>query len=265
MENTYTARPYILAETNWKTVRDTPYDLAILPWGATEAHNFHLPYATDNYQNDAIVEAAAKIAWEQDAKVLVLPGVPFGVQTGQLDIKLCMNILPSTQLAILKDICDVLVRSGIQKLVIFNGHGGNDFKTMVRELSFHFPQLFVCALNWFKTENKTGYFTHPDGDHADEMETSVMMHIQPALVTDLSQAGDGFDKKWKFKAMQEGWVSAQREWTAVSNDTGVGNPAEATAEKGRRYLEAVIQKVSDFFVELATTQREEFYKKGEKF
>ncbi|MFA6945259.1 MAG: creatininase family protein [Pedobacter sp.] len=40
-------RPYILAETNWKSVKDSNYDLAILPWGATEAHNYHLPYSTD--------------------------------------------------------------------------------------------------------------------------------------------------------------------------------------------------------------------------
>lgn len=255
----YSARPYLLAETNWQEVQKTNFEVAVLPWGATEAHNYHLPYATDNLQNDAIVEPAARLAWEQGAKVLVLPGIPYGVQTGQMDLKLCMNIMPSTQLAILKDLCDVLVRAGVPKLVIFNGHGGNDFKMMVRELSVHFPQLFVCALNWFKTEPKPGYFTHLDGDHADEMETSVMLHIQPHLVTDLTQAGDGFDKKWKFEAMRKGWVSAQRQWTAVSKDTGVGNPYEATAEKGRRYLEAVIGKVSDFFVELAQTPREEFF------
>ena len=41
-------RPYILAETHWKTVKNTPYEVVVLPWGATEAHNYHLPYATDN-------------------------------------------------------------------------------------------------------------------------------------------------------------------------------------------------------------------------
>jgi creatinine amidohydrolase len=257
---TYAARSYILAETNWKTVQETAYEVAILPWGATEAHNYHLPYATDNYQNDALVEEAARKAWERGAKIVVLPGIPYGVQTGQLDIRLCMNILPSTQLAILKDLCDVLVRAGVPKLVIFNGHGGNDFKTMVRELSFHFPQLFVCALNWFKTENKMGYFDELRGDHADEMETSTMLHLQPQLVTNLSQAGDGYAKPWRFKAMHEGWVSAQRQWTQVSADTGVGNPYKATAEKGKRYLEAVTEKVSDFFFELATTPVGDFYR-----
>ena len=38
------ARPYILGESTWKTVRDTDYEVAVLPWGATEAHNYHLPY-----------------------------------------------------------------------------------------------------------------------------------------------------------------------------------------------------------------------------
>ena len=44
------SRPYILNELTWKTVRDTRYDVAVLPWGATEAHNYHLPYTTDNIQ-----------------------------------------------------------------------------------------------------------------------------------------------------------------------------------------------------------------------
>ena len=47
-------RPYLIAENNWKNLRSGDYELAILPWGATEAHNYHLPYATDNIQLDAI-------------------------------------------------------------------------------------------------------------------------------------------------------------------------------------------------------------------
>ena len=47
-------RPWVIAETNWKHVKATRYEVALLPWGATEAHNYHLPYATDSLQNDAI-------------------------------------------------------------------------------------------------------------------------------------------------------------------------------------------------------------------
>src|SRR5688500_14983254 len=89
-----TARPYILAETTWKTVRETRYEVAVLPWGATEAHNFHLPYATDTIQCDALAAESARVAWEAGARVVVLPTVPFGVQTTQLDIPLCLNMNP---------------------------------------------------------------------------------------------------------------------------------------------------------------------------
>jgi creatinine amidohydrolase len=89
-------RPYILAEITWQTVRQTNYEVVILPWGATEAHNYHLPYATDNIQADYVAAEAARKAWEQGAKVVVLPNVPFGVNTGQLDITLDLNLNPST-------------------------------------------------------------------------------------------------------------------------------------------------------------------------
>ena len=81
-----TARPYILAETNWKAVRQTHYEVAILPWGATEAHNYHLPYNTDVAQCDYVAAESARLAWEQEAGVVALPNIPFGVNTGQMDI-----------------------------------------------------------------------------------------------------------------------------------------------------------------------------------
>ena len=63
-------RSWIIAETNWKHVKATRYEVAMLPWGATEAHNWHLPYATDSLQNDAIAAEAGRIAWEAGAIVL---------------------------------------------------------------------------------------------------------------------------------------------------------------------------------------------------
>lgn len=251
-------KPFLLAETNWKTVKEIQYEVAILPWGATEAHNYHLPYATDNIQADYIAAAAAEIAWEKGAKVIVLPCIPFGINSGQLDINLCMNLNPSTQLAILKDVVDVLQRHNIKKLVILNGHGGNNFKTMIRELSVYYPDVFVCWANWYQAADWHQFFDEP-GDHAGEMETSAILHIRPDLVRPLSEAGDGLARQYKIKALREGWVTAQRQWTKVTADTGVGNPAKATAEKGQRYLEASAQNLADFFVELAETPIGEMY------
>ncbi len=251
-------RPYVLAETNWKTVKEQNYSVAILPWGATEAHNYHLPYATDNYQAEHVAIASAAHAWSQGAKTIVLPVIPFGVNTGQLDVDLCINMNPSTQMAILSDIVDVLSRQQIEKLVIVNSHGGNNFKQMIRELSLHYPDVFVCAVNWWQAGDQHKYFDEP-GDHAGELETSAMMHIKPETVLPLAEAGDGSARAFKITALKEGWVSAQRQWTSVTADTGVGNPAKATKEKGERYLSVVQERIGDFLVELAATPLDDMY------
>ena len=174
-------RPYILAETNWKEVKNTDYELAVLPWGATEAHNYHLPYATDNIEAEHISAEAARIAWEKGAKVIILPNMPFGVNTGQADIKLDVNLYPSTQLAILTDIAEMLNRHGIRKFLIMNSHGGNDFRTMIRELGAKFPDMFICQCNWFHCPGNEDFFEE-FGDHADEMETSLLQYLTPHLV-----------------------------------------------------------------------------------
>src|SRR5262249_55371191 len=155
-------RPYVLADTTWKSVREHVPEVAVLPWGATEAHNYHLPYATDTIQCDHVAAAAARIAWDAGARVMVLPTVPFGVQTGQLDIPLCLNLNPSTQAAILADLAGSLDVQGVPKLVILNGHGGNDFRQMIRELQPK-GKLFLCAVHWYTVGGPPPPFTHPCG------------------------------------------------------------------------------------------------------
>ena len=252
-------RPFVLSETNWKTVKNTNYELAVLPWGATEAHNYHLPYGTDNIQNEYIAIESAKLAWEHGAKVSVLPNIPFGVNCQQLDIKLTININPSTQFQILKDIASALNVKGIKKLVILNGHGGNDFKQMIRELSAEFPGMFIGQINWYLVDPHWEKYFEDSGDHAGEMETSIMMNIAPDWVSPLSEVGDGKAKKLKFKGRREGWFWAPREWTKVTKDTGIGNPEKATTEKGAAYLNQVIPKIADFLVELAGTDLQNKY------
>lgn len=251
-------RPYILKETNWKAIQETKFELAVLPWGATEAHNYHLPYGTDIIEAEEVATEAARIAWEKGAKVIVLPCIPFGVNTGQFDVTLDINMNPSTQLAVLHDVVDTLNRQGIHKLIIFNSHGANHFNNAIRELGLKFPDMFLCACNWFQSVDQKLFFENKD-DHAGEMETSVIMYLQPDLVRPLSEAGDGKAKKFVFKAMQDGWAWAERRWTSVTKDTGVGDPSQASAEKGKRFFEAATQKVSEFFIEVAKTEKKNFY------
>ena len=251
-------RPYILYECNWKEIKDAKFDLAILPWGACEAHNYHLPYGTDIIEADRIAAESARLAWENDTRVIVLPAIPFGVNTGQFDITLDINMNPSTQFAVLNDVIAVLDRQGIHKLMILNSHGGNDFKTMIRELGLKFPNMFLCQCNWFQALDQKMFFENKD-DHAGEMETSLMLHLAPELVLPLSEAGDGAAKKFKFTAIREGWAWAERKWSQVTESTGVGDPRKATKEKGEKFFEAVTKKVAQFMEEVAKTSREDFY------
>jgi creatinine amidohydrolase len=250
-------RPYILNETTWKTVRGTPYEVAILPWGATEAHNYHMPYGTDSIQCDRIAAEAARLAWERGARVVVLPTVPFGVNTGQLDIELCLNMNPSTQAALLGDLVHALGGQGIQKVVVFNGHGANDFRQIIRELQPN-TDVFLCAVNWYTVVDPRPHFEDL-GDHAGEVETSVMLALAPELVLPLSEAGPGTERRAKIRALRERWAWAPRPWTQVSADTGIGNPKAASAEKGRQYVEQVTRKISDFLVDLAQSNLDDMY------
>lgn len=251
-------KPYLLAESNWKNIKKENFNLVVLPWGATEAHNYHLPYATDNIQVERIAEEAARIAWEKGAKVTVLPAIPFGVNTGQADIKLDINLNPSTQLAILRDIVQVLRRQGMFKLLILNGHGGNDFKSQIRELGLECPDMFICLCNWFQFKGKMDFFEHP-GDHADEMETSLMLYLTPGLVLPLEEAGSGTEKKNKIMAFREGWVWAERKWSQVTEDTGIGNPIASSSEKGERFFCEITQRIAEVFVELDKTDVNDLY------
>ena len=88
-------RPFILSETNWLDISNRDFDVAVLPWGATEPHNFHLPYMTDTMQVNYIAEKSGELAWNKGSKVIVLPAVPWGANAGQIDLKLCLHINPS--------------------------------------------------------------------------------------------------------------------------------------------------------------------------
>ncbi len=251
-------RPYILAESNWDFIKANKYDLAVLPWGATEAHNYHLPYSTDVIEADRISAESAKIAWDKGGKLIVLPTIPFGVNTGQSDIYLDININPSTQLSILTDIIEVLNRQGIYKLMIFNSHGGNDFKPIIRELGLKFPKMFICVSNWFQALNRHEYFQNK-GDHAEEMETSLMLYLEPKLVLPSDKWGDGKEKENKIKSFNEDWLWAERVWSKVSNDTGIGNPKMATKEKGEKFFKDVTNKIGNVMYEICHCDIDDLY------
>ncbi|MDZ7725779.1 MAG: creatininase family protein [candidate division KSB1 bacterium] len=251
-------RPYILAETNWHHIKNAKFNLAVLPWGAVEAHNYHLPYSSDVIESKAIAAESARIAWEKGARLIVLPPIPYGVNTGQTDIYLDMNLSPSTQQAILRDLVTVLNRQGIHKLMLLNSHGGNEFKPMLRELGLEFQNMFLCTANWFEALDRSDFFTNP-GDHAEEMETSLLLYLNPELVLAKKKWGNGQVKSFKIKEFSEHWLWTERKWSKITADTGVGNPQHASKDKGERFFRAVTEKIADVLFELCRMDPENMY------
>jgi creatinine amidohydrolase len=145
----------------------------------------------------------------------------------------------------------------VRKLVIINGHGGNDFKQMIRQLQPE-TELLLVTVNWWQVVDPSKYFAEP-GDHAGELETSVMLHVAPSLVRPLSDAGDGRERRSRIAALRERWAWTPRPWTKVSADTGVGDPHAATAEKGAAYFDAVTEKIAGFLVDLAAADPDDLY------
>ncbi len=255
-------RPFILSETSWKRMQETEYQVAILPWGATEPHNLHLPFGTDNIETEAIAATAASMAWEAGAKVLVLPAIPFGVNSTQMDYPGTINMHPSTQARILEDIVESLDQQGIPKLVVLNGHGGNLFKQMIREILVTYPDMFISTVDWFRVLNNAEYFDEP-GDHAGEMETSLMQVLAPHLVLPLKEAGEGKANGFVFQAHEEGWAWTPRLWPMVTEDTGIGNPALANPEKGQQFLEDLCTAIAGYLYELSVVENGSEYVEDE--
>lgn len=252
-----------LEEITLADVRESPPQVAVLPMGATEPHNLHLPYGTDSYEGWHLASACCQKASELGASVVQLPVVPYGTETNLQQFPLAMNLQPTTLFSILADLIDSLENSGINKLLIFNSHGGNDFKPFLREI-YGSTDVNVFLCNWYQMirDAAAEICVHPD-DHAGEMETSLIMAFRPELVMKTEAGGlradEGARRKLRFKALNEGWVGISRPWHLLTTNTGSGNPHEATAEKGRRLTDEIVNRIAPFLVELAQAEVDDFF------
>jgi creatinine amidohydrolase len=91
------------------------------------------------------------------------------------------------------------------------------------------------------------------------METSVMQFLSPELVLPLGEAGKGTGKKFRIAALNEKWAWAERKWSKVTTDTGIGDPQKATREKGEKCFNEVIRRISDLMIELCATEIDNMY------
>lgn len=234
-------------------VRSEDYQVAVLPIGACEPHNLHLPYGTDAFESQLVAGRVCAAASGLGARVVELPTIPYGVQSNMMEIPgaLPINIYPATFFAFLRDIVESLEKHRLHKLVLFNSHGGNDFlKPFIREMTGR-SKVFISVIDWWRVGRDVydEIFDQVD-DHAGELETSVMLALMPELVR-LAQAGDGAARPTRFEAVNKGWVSISRPWHLLTETTGVGDPRAATKEKGQKYLDVVVPRLARYIAELS--------------
>ncbi|MEX0774608.1 MAG: creatininase family protein [Phycisphaeraceae bacterium] len=254
----HTTRPYVLHEATYRQMLDAKPNVAVLPWGATEAHNYHLPYGTDVIEAVAMGEGAVAKANAQGARCVVLPAIPFGIDHTQLDQVATITMRASTQQAVLRDVAQSLVRQGIDRLVLLNFHGGNEFKSMIRDVMFDLP-IFIVQVHGYQLDGGVyKLYDNPGGDHANEFETSLILHLAPQWVA-MEAAGDGATTPSKLPALSNTpGVWCCRDWRTYTQSTGSGDPRKATAEKGRKTLEILVDAFVPVLVQLSKAQRGEF-------
>lgn len=241
-----------LIEMTLKEVRDEgPFEVAVLPWGSCEPHNMHLPYGCDTLAAEKIAQISAEKAKKKGAKVIVLPALPVGVNSNTMGFPMTMNFSPSTNFEMLKDIVESLEKHKVHKLIILNGHGGNEFKFMIREL-YGKTSVRIFLMNWWEQGKDIMDEVCDDkaGEHGNEAETSWFMHMYPELVH-LEWADDGKVNEPVLEGLRKRQIWMPRQWHLLTKNAGHGNPKKATPEKGRKIVEVATDRIADVIKELS--------------
>lgn len=248
--------PWRLSEISLKDVRATPPEVAVITFGATEPHNLHLPYGTDNFEVTTIADRACERAWKDGARVVLLPNIPFGNEQNLFKFPLAIHVEQEVLNTIVESVAKSLERDNILKLVIVNGHGGNEWKACLRTLLPR-TKVFCCIVNFYQmmADQSKMLFEQP-GDHADEMETSLILAMRPELV-DMAAADDGATRPSRLEAARKGWVWYPRPFDKLTANSGCGDPRKATADKGKKYLEIAEERLAQFLVELHNSKMDE--------
>ena len=235
--------------------------VAVLPVGAVEQHGPHLPVSVDATLLQGIVDAALP-QLPADVPVLVLPAQNVGLSTEHLNFPGTLSLPPKLIIDLWTAMGQAVARAGIQKLLMFNTHGGQVavMDIVARELRIAHGML-VYSSSWGNLplpSEVTGLFSaeeHRFGIHGGEIETSMMLHLAPALVK-MELAGcfhsTSQDRAQHFAILGNG-KSAKMGWAIEDYNAcgAVGNAADATAAKGQAVVEAAGQQLALLLQEIS--------------
>ncbi|TDO94179.1 creatinine amidohydrolase [Halanaerobium saccharolyticum] len=227
-----------LAEINWKEAeKELKGKTVILPLGAVEAHGYHLPLSTDNYIAQKIAEIAAE---KLDA--LLLPLIPYGQVWSLRNFPGSISLSDQTLISMIGDLAKSLDHHGVEILIIINAHFGNKSalkkaERLIKEkydiqiLRFTHPGLKDLERKYIESSR-----VHPNYLHAEEIETSMMLQVNSDLV-DMSKAEADSPE------IPEYFSSYSVPWDQITNKAVLGDPTQATKEKGKKLIKGIAAKI----------------------
>ena len=252
-----------LSTTDFATL-DLARAIAVLPLGATEQHGPHLPLSVDANLAHSMVEASTR-ALPPDLPVLFLPVQRIGYSPEHGAYPGTLSLKADTVLRLWTDIAESVSAAGVNKLVLFNTHGGNVglLDVVARDLRARLGML-AYSVNWFDLPLKTpggddvlARFTPEElrfGVHGGQVETSIMMALKPRLVR-LSKArnftSSSESRARDFRILGNG-KSAKLAWMAQDlHPSGcVGNAVAANADDGVALLDAAGRALAELLIEI---------------
>ncbi|MGW2488176.1 creatininase family protein [Streptomyces sp. NPDC001606] len=212
--------------------------VAVLPVGAYEQHGPYLPLATDTLVACAVAREIAAAY-----PVHLLPPVTVGCSHEHAGWPGTVSISAVTLHAVVRDIADSLRRSGVEALVVVNGHGGNYvLGNVVQEASARGEKaaLFPAAEDWETARERAGVVTSLLTDmHAGEIETSILLHAHPEFVRPGYESADftADDRRHLLTVGMSGYTASGV----------IGRPSLGSAEKGKELLASLAESFAPYF------------------
>ena len=250
----------LLGDMTWPDVKALDFSRAIvvLPTGSFEQHGPHLPLTTDT---DIVTAIATGLEQRHPDRVLLLPTLWPGLSTHHMHFPGTLDVPQADYIRLVTNLGKSIATMGAKKCFILNGHGGNDvpIRAAMRELKTDVPQTrFVFASYWSLASQTIKQVRESDlggVGHACEMETSIMLHLRPERVKMDRAARDGpaHTDVYRRADMQVARpVYFVNEFHEVSDSGVVGHPDLATTEKGKRFLDGIVNDVAAFVEAFAT-------------
>lgn len=232
-----------LTELTWREVRRAGENgIALLPIGSQEQHAAHLPMGTDTLLVEAVVDRAlALLDRETPApEVVRLPALPFGHNPHHL-FAAAVSLSAQTLGAVLDDVLDSLVTSGYHRIMVVNGHGGNDeiMRLAVKRLALRAEVTAAACSYWTVTDGDPGIGREAEvtPGHAGWFETSLMLAAHPGLVRTPVPARTPVEPPPLFDHPPHPGLTVERhgEWERVDGSTD--DPSGADPDRGSRLLD----------------------------